>query len=338
MATDHERGGVRLPPHLAPGDVIAVTTPSGPVRAAGRLARGVSALRQLGFDVIVGPQAYIDDPRKRVPEARSEELNSFFRDAGIRAVIAAIGGYTCNAILPYLDYAVLRRQPKIICGYSDITALLLACHNRAGIVTFHGPTLLPEVAEFPAMQDYSRSHFLRVVGRTAPAGRLKAADAWTDEFLAWDIDDNRPRRMQPSAGWLWFGHGHAQGRLVGGNLETISAMAGTPYLPDFSGSIVFLETASTSPELVERSLAHLDMAGTFSGIPAVLFGRPFRTDDIFADQLSILVRRWFADRVISVVTNVDLGHTDPMLTLPIGVRASVDFTHESLAIVDAAVC
>lgn len=338
MATDHERVGMRLPPHLAPGDLIAVATPSGPVCTSGRLARGVSALRRLGFDVIVGPQAYTDDPCKRTPEARSEELNSFFRDTSIRAVITTIGGHTCNTVLPHLDYAALRQQPKIICGYSDITALLLACHTRAGIVTFHGPTLLAEVAEFPAMHDYTRSSFLRVVGRATAAGALKAAKAWTDEFLAWEIDDDRPRMMQPSAGWLWFGHGYVRGPLVGGNLETISAMAGTPYLPDFGGAILFLETASGNPELVERSLAHLDMADVFSGIAAVLFGRPFRTDDSSAGQMSMLLQRWFPDRGIPLVTNIDLGHTDPMLTLPIGVNASLDFAHQSLAVVDAAVC
>lgn len=335
---DHGQGRARRPPRLAPGDTIAVATPAGPVSSPARLTRGADALRSLGFNVAIGTQARTTDPDMRTAEDRAEELNGFLRDPGIRAVVASIGGYNSNSLLPYLDYAALRREPKIICGYSDITALLLACYSCAGVVTFHGPTLLPEIAEYPGMQEYSRSWFLRVTGRPEPAGPLEPAAAWTDEFLAWDLDDNRPRATRPSAGWRWLGHGQACGPLVGGNLETISALAGTPYLPDFTGAVVFLESASSEPGLVERSLAHLDMIGAFRDISAILFGRPFRAGEAFAGQLNALLRRWFTDRAIPVVADVDLGHTDPMLTLPVGVHAVVDFTSQSLVIAGAAVC
>jgi muramoyltetrapeptide carboxypeptidase len=328
----------RRPPGLKPGDRIAIVSPSAPVRAPRRLARGVATLTNLGFEVIVGPRARAGAAAsERDARARADELNGFLADRTIRAVVAAIGGYTSNAVLPYVDYAALRRDPKIICGYSDITALLLACRSLAGIVTFHGPTLLPEIAEFPAAQPYTMDYLQRAVSRQEPVGQLTPADSWTDEFLLWDHDDNRPRTMRRARGWRWLTSGSGCGPLVGGNLETISALAGTRYLPDFGGAVVFLETVGLDIDLVERSMTHLDMLGVFGAAAAVLFGRPFRSGAEFGDQLADLLLRHLGDRSIPVITDVDLGHTDPMLTLPIGVQAHVDYATGSVEIVDAAV-
>lgn len=337
MARERESGGSLRPPGLQHGDRIAVAAPSGTVQTARRLDRGVATLESMGFEVVVGSQVTTDDPGKRTAQARADELNGFLRDQAVRAVIAAIGGYTTNAVLPLIDYDALRRDPKIICGYSDITALLLACHQLARIVTFHGPTLLPEIAEYPAAQPYTINHLQHAISRPAPMGRLAPPEAWTDEFLLWDHHDDRPRSMQQSPGWRWLSGGRASGPLLGGNLETISALAGTQYFPDFTGAVVFLETACGNIDLIGRSITHLAMLGVFAVASAVLFGRLFRATAELGDQLCELLLHHVAGQPIPVVTDVDLGHTDPMLTLPIGVRADVDGTARIVEIVDAAV-
>lgn len=329
---------VAAPPALRPGDRVAIAAPSGPVRTPRRMDRGVRALTDLGYDVIVGPQARTDDPEERSGRARADELNVFLNDPTVRGVFAAIGGYTANATLPHLDYAALRRDPKVICGYSDVTALLLACHAQTGVVVFHGPTVLPELAEYPEAQPYTTRYWRLAAHRPEPMGVFEAPREWTDEFLPWDLGDDRPRRMRPSHGWCWLVDGEGTGPLLGGNLETISALGGTPYLPDFRGAVVFLETVSTDIDQIERSWTHLEMLGVFASAAAVLFGRPLRADERFAARLRTVLQRHLAHRGVPVVADVDLGHTDPMLTLPIGVRALVDSATRQVKILDAAVC
>ncbi|GHJ45894.1 LD-carboxypeptidase [Catellatospora sp. TT07R-123] len=316
---------------------MAVATPSGPVRTPRRLARGVDALRRMGFEVIVGPQASLVGDYERRATARADELNKFIRAPQVRAVIATIGGYSGNAVLPHLDYDALRADPKIICGYSDITAVLLACYTKARIVTFHGPTLLPEVAEQPSMQDYTADHLLRAVCQPIPIGRLVPAKAWTDEFCPWDTDDDGPRTVRPGTGWHWVCEGTGSGPLLGGNIDTLSALGGSQYLPDFTGAVLFLETASSTLDEIERSLTHLEMLGLFDTAAGVLFGRLFRSPPELAARVASSLRRRLDVRQIPVVTDVDLGHTDPMLTLPIGVQAAVDSTSGSVEITRAAV-
>lgn len=332
---DDIRAAPLLPRRLTPGDLVAVAAPAGAVRHPQRLARGVAALRRLGFDVVTGPTAGAGADRE--PSARASEFNAFLRDPRVRAVVAAIGGHHSNSILDLVDWAALGADPKPIVGYSDITALLLAGLTAGNVVTFHGPTVLPEFGEYPQPLDYTCAGFLRVTGRPAPAGRVLPPPHWTEEFLAWGSDDVRPRRMVAADGWQWAGHGPATGRLVGGNLETVCALAGTRYWPDWSGAVVLLETLTTEPEPVERCLAHLAMLGVFDQMVGLVAGRSLRGGAGFEQCWRDLVRRW-VPRDVPMVFGADVGHTDPMATLPIGVRVRLDPAAEAMEIVDAAVC
>ncbi|WP_225447205.1 LD-carboxypeptidase [Streptacidiphilus sp. PB12-B1b] len=327
-----------LPPRLRRGDLVAVATPSAGVATPRRLARGVEALRGLGYEVRVGPLA-ADGVRDATPAQRAEELNGFFRDSEVRCVVASLGGLTSNAVLDSLDYQALRADPKIIVGYSDITTVLLAVRRRTGLVTFHGPTLLPELAEFPEVLPYTRDAFLDAVARPRPLGPLRPAGERTEELLSWDQADDRPRRTVPGDGWQWLhtGTGPATGPLVGGNLETIGLLAGTPYFPDFSGTVVFLETTATDLRGVERALTQLRMTGALDRPAAVLLGRSFRAPDGFEAALRQKVGEATRRCGVPVVAGLDIGHSDPMLTLPLGVRARVDARTQTVEVLDAAV-
>ncbi|MDG4765261.1 LD-carboxypeptidase [Solwaraspora sp. WMMD406] len=325
-----------LPRRLAPGDLVAVAAPSGAVRHPQRLSRGVAALRRLGFTVSTGPMT--DHQARRDPRDRAAELTTFLRDPQVRAVVAAIGGHTSNGVLDLVDWSALRADPKPIIGYSDITALLLAGLTVGNVVTFHGPTVLPEFAEYPRPLDYTRAGFLRVTGQPVPAGRVVPPPEWTEEFLAWGSDDVRPRRMAPAEGWQWSGAAPATGPLIGGNLETLCALGGTRYWPDWTGAVVLLETVTTEPEPVERCLAQLAMLGVFDGMVGLVAGRTLRGGAGVEQHWRELIRRWVPSRDVPMLFGADVGHTDPMATLPIGVRVRLDPVAEVLEIVDAAVC
>jgi muramoyltetrapeptide carboxypeptidase LdcA involved in peptidoglycan recycling len=277
------------------------------------------------------------DRSERTAERRAAELNGFLRDPEVRAVIGAIGGYTSNGVLDRVDWVALRRDPKILLGYSDLTALLLAATVHAEVVAFHGPTLLPELAEYPRPFPYTIEHLRRAVSQPQPLGRLRPAPVWTEEFLAWDVADDRARSTDPGTGWQWLCPGSGTGPLLGGNLETLGVLAGTRYLPDFTGAVLLWETTAATLEQVERSLTHLAMVGVFDRLAGVVVGRSFRGGDGFETLLRRFTGAWFADLGVPVIAGVDIGHADPMVTLPLGVRVSLDSSSDVVEVCGAGV-
>lgn len=336
---DRCTGSPVFPRRLAPGNAVAVCTPSGPGApvAAGRFARGLRWLREAGYDVRVGAQAHATGYAAGPAKARAEEFNQAMRDPSVRAIVTTIGGYNSNGLLAHLDYAALARDPKVIVGYSDVTALLLAAYARCGVVTFHGPTLMPELAEFPRPLPYTWAAVGDAVSRAAPLGRLVAPTSLTEEFLRWDADDDRPRELRPHPGWQWLAAGVGNGRLVGGNLDTIGVLVGTPYLPCVRGAVLFWETCADSLAVVDRALCHLDTAGVTGELAGMVVGRSFRAGQDFEQRLRALVTERYGGCGYPILAGVDLGHTDPMLTLPIGVRARLDAERDEFAVVDGAV-
>jgi muramoyltetrapeptide carboxypeptidase LdcA involved in peptidoglycan recycling len=327
------------PPRLVPGDLIAVCTPSGAgaPMAPRRFERGLEYLRGRGFQVRVGAAAWREGYAAGDAGHRADELNSAIRDPEVRAIVAAIGGYTTNRILPYVDFAALAADPKIIIGYSDITALLLAVHARTGMVTFHGPTLMPELAEHPAPLGYTEQALWTVVSTPRAPGRLNPPGEWTEEFLAWDVADDRPRLSRPHDGWEWIVPGTGTGPLLGGNLDTMCALTGTAYLPRSDGAVFFWETCSTSLAEIDRNLTHLECAGVVSGVSGMIVGRSFRGDATFESRLRAFLADRLAGAPYPVVTGVDLGHADPMLTLPVGVRCRLDSASDVIELAEPAV-
>ncbi|MFE0348883.1 S66 peptidase family protein [Streptomyces griseoluteus] len=315
-------GNLLYPAPLRPGDIVAIASPANqPPPTPQRLRRGVTFLRESGFEVRVPEGAVGSEPR--TPAQRADELNALFVDPSVRAIVASIGGYNSNALLPLLDFDALHRDPKFVVGYSDITALHLGILSQAGVVSLHGPTLLPELAEFPVPQPASGQEMLRFLSGNWE-GALPQVLEWTDEFLQWDQDDVRPRRMAHGPDQRWAGTGRASGPLIGGNLETIEALLGTPYLPSLTGAVLFWETCSTSLGLIERSLDHLEQAGAFADLAGVVVGRTFRAPPELAIGIERTVLSRHGSGGIPVVLNADIGHTDPMLTLPIGHQATLD--------------
>ncbi len=327
------------PPSLRPGDVIGVISPSSPGApvAPQRFRRATDALRGMGFEVREGARTWSTGDSAGTPQERAAEINGFLRDPEVRAVIATIGGYTCNAVLPLIDYAALRQDPKIVIGYSDITALLLACVAKSEVVTFHGPTLLAEFGEFPAPLPYTRDSFCEVLSRPVAAGPLRQPSERTDQFLLWDAEDTRARAPETAPPRLWITEGRADGPLLGGNLETLSVLAGTEYLPDLRGAVLLWETCATSVSRVDQLLTQLGMLGLTDSLAGMIVGQGFRAPPEFEGALHAHLAERYADCGFPVVVGALVGHSDPMPTLPLGCRVVLDSARGSVEVIDAAV-
>jgi muramoyltetrapeptide carboxypeptidase LdcA involved in peptidoglycan recycling len=262
------------------------------------------------------------------PEARASDIHNAFRDDEVRVVLASIGGNHSNQLLPYLDFDLIGAHPKIFQGYSDITVLLWAIALRSGLRTFHGPAFTLELAEHPVVLPYT-DRYLRAAwfGETPIA--FEPAAEWTEEFLDFfeQEDLTRARELTPSSGWATIRSGVAEGPLFGGCLETICwHLKGSAFWPDLTGSILFLETSeeAPSPAHVDAYLTDLEQLGVLDSIAGLIVGRPMRYTDENTQLLWQVVAERTAAAGIPVLGNVDIGHTDPMLTLPLGALGHLD--------------
>ncbi len=248
--------------------------------------------------------------------------------------------YSCH-LLPHLDFELIRDNPKIFMGYSDITVLNLAIWHQTGLVTFNGPTLITDFAEYPSPHEYTSESFLRTVCSGEVVGRIRPSPSWTEERLEWSTkaDLERARELTTSDGWSWLRPGVAEGALIGGCLESLQHLRGTEYWPDFSGKILFLETSEDhpSPATVDGILMDYENMGILQDLNGLLFGRPMGYSDAEKQEL----RRVILDRTrkssYPIIADMDFGHTAPQFVLPIGCRARIDSTAESFELLETCV-
>jgi muramoyltetrapeptide carboxypeptidase LdcA involved in peptidoglycan recycling len=310
---------------------VAIVSPStpGPAWWPHRVERGRAYLESLGLKVRLMPNAASRSGwTAGTPEARAADIHDAFRDDEVRVVLASIGGNHSNQLLPHLDFDLIAAHPKIFQGYSDITVLLWAIALRSGLRTFHGPALTLELAEYPAVLPFT-DRFLRAAWFGDEPVRFEPATEWTEEFLDFfqQKDLTRARELAPSSGWATVRSGVAEGPLFGGCLETISwHLKGSAFWPDLTGAILFLETSeeAPSPAHVDAYLTDLEQLGVLNSIAGLIVGRPMRYSDEHTLLLWQLVAEHTAAAGIPVLANMDIGHTDPMLTLPLGARARLD--------------
>lgn len=322
---------------------MGVVSPSSPVPALrpDRFKRSIRNLETMGFRVRVGENASaISGHTAGTVEQRVSDLHAMFVDDEVRAIICSIGGYNSNALLDRLDYGLIRQNPTILIGYSDPTFLLLGIHKMTGLATFHGPSLMPQFGEADGLHPYTEHWFRKILMSTDPPGETSPSGFSIHEYLEWDRDDTRERREEPNENPRTVKPGRAEGPLVAGNLCTLAALAGTPYLPDLEGVILCIEISEEEDTAwSDRYLTHLRLLGAFSKASALVVGRThpasgFSNEDPLEKMLLVATNEFD----LPIATGFDFGHTDPMLTLPIGPRASVDFADEPiLSLLESAV-
>ena len=314
-----------LPKALRAGNAVALITPATEVPDPDRLALAERTVRQLGLRMKrmknVGRRfsTYAESVA-----ARLDDLHEAFRDAEVRAVLAARGGYGSPHLLDRVDYDLVRRNPKIFVGYSDITALHLAIHRHAQLVTFHGPIVLSRFTE------YTLSHFRRAVFDARPLGRLTNPPG----------DDE----LRPAHPLRAVRAGTAKGQLTGGNLSLVCATLGTPYEIDTRGRILFLEDVGEQPYQIDRMLTQLRLAGKLDAAAGVVWGecddcgpRRFEPSSVSPFTLGEVIDNLLGALKVPVLSGLTIGHTSDQLTLPLGVAATLDATAGTLEITEAAV-
>jgi len=241
-------------------------------------------------------------------------------------IVTAVGGFNTNSVLPYLDWALLRAHPTFVCGYSDASALLLAINSRARIGVLHGPALLPQWGDPAGPFDETVIGFCKSI--TIPTGTrsLRYAGFWCDPRTDWNETD-RPasfhRKQRFNNPWRVLRPGTAQGALVGGNIETMNMLLGTPYSPSFSRKILFIEATGAEAYLprFHRALTHLRIAGVLSKLSGLVVGRCPDAQPVAGVTLDDVLTDVLAGTGFPVIVDVDLGHTEPIITLPIGASA-----------------
>lgn len=326
------------------GGTIGIASPSwgGAGVFPHRLERGVAQLLELGYQVKLAPNAlnsvgFVSDTARN----RASDLHALFADPSVRLVLAAIGGdHSCH-LLPHLDFELIRANPKPLVGFSDITVLNVAIWKATGLVTFNGPALLTDFAEYPAILDYTKQGFMRAVAQTQPLGRIAPASEWTEETPDWrnESDLERPRALQPSFGWTWLKPGLGEGVLIGGCLESLQHLRGTPFWPDWRDAILFFETSEQhpSPAAIDGILMDYENMGVFENLQGMLVGRPMRFSQEEASDLRHIILERTQRFRFPIVTDMDFGHTSPQFTLPIGCRARIDTATQSFEVLEAGV-
>lgn len=324
-----------IPPLLKKGDKIAIWAPSScPFKFPIRFQRSLRALKNEGFDYEVG--ASCTRPRNYSSEYAQElaaELHAFLLREDINGIFCATGGWTSIFILPYIDWELLAQYPKCLVGYSDVTAILLGAYTRSRLITFHGPMLLSEWGEYGGPWEYTVKHLKNMLMQGSEL-QVEAAEEWTDEMLWWDREDSRKRSSNPSKNWRFFREGYANGILVGGNLTTLNLLIGTPYFPSLENKILFIETEGYSPERLLAYLMQLKYCNKLHQISGLIVGKHARTQASTDSSVSMeeILDIVFCDINIPILIDVDLGHTEPMLTIPIGARAIIDSSENRFTI------
>lgn len=290
-----------------------------------RVSNGINYLKTLGIETVFSPHAYDNSGYTSSSVAnRVDDINRFINDESIDLILASIGGHNSNNLVEHIDYKGIIKNKTKICGYSDITCILLSVHSQTGNIVYHGPTFLPEICEYPQPYDYTIKYFNNVISNNVvdfvdPGYQIK-------EFVDWKEQEKRmcARQCEQNTPWKVIRKGYAKSKIVGGNLPTILNLIGTKWLPEnlFKDKILFIEHVNYSFGEFAAMLQSLYLRGIFDKIKGLIIGRianvNFSSISI-ANIINSLVKK-----DIPIIQDVDLGHTDPMITIPIGATAELN--------------
>lgn len=342
------------PKRLKRGGRVAAVSPSwgGPGAFPHRYAAGKRQFEdEFGCTVTETPHALREpDWLARNPRARADDLTAAFADPNVDGIIATIGGDDSIRLLPYLDPNVIRADPKVLMGYSDTTVMHCVC-REAGVVSFYGPSFMAGFGENAGMFPYMVDSVRRTLFDAGAIGLLQPnRSGWTVEHQDWadPTSQSVARKLNPCTGWVFHQQeGVAEGTLFGGCVEVLDCLRGTPVFPSadsLRGAVLALETSEEAapPEMLRQFIRSLAAMGCLEPLAGILLGRPGGQLDpaqfpAYADTLCRTVREEYGLAELPIVSNVDFGHTDPMMVLPLGVRIRIDSERHELSIPQAAV-
>ncbi len=308
------------PKKLSKGEVIGIISPASSPDDLTRINKGVEYLEKLGYKVEVGKNVGISDGYLAGSDKqRVDDLHSMFANKNVRAILSVRGGYGSGRLLDKIDYNLIKKNPKIFVGYSDINALQTAFFNKTGLVTFAGPMLAVDFHD--EVSPFTEELFWQAITSTKKIGKLK--NPGNEKFYT-------------------LNKGRGEGRIIGGNLSLLVSLMGTEYAPKFKDAILLLEDIHEAPYRIDRMLNQIRLAKAFKQIKGVILGH--FVDCVEQDPLKksltlneVIIEYFQKQQKIPVIYNVKHGHLKDNITVPYGVNCVLNATNGVIDITESAV-
>ena len=315
---------VLKPARLKPGMTVGIIAPASSTGENEDIHTATEIVQSLGFKTkhsknLFARSQYLAGSDR----GRADDVNAMFGDDGVDAIICLRGGYGTPRILPYLDYDIIRANPKVLLGYSDITGLLTAIHTQTGMVVYHGPTA------HHSYSDYSLAEFQKVLMKPDSRSYIGAPPPF----------ETAPGRIDMKNRLTTYVPGKARGRLLGGNLTLLTSLMGSPYEPDFRGRILFLEDVGEAPYRIDRMLTQLWLAGRLQEVAGIAFGKFTDADPGSGNSFSIeeIIHMRCDELGVPVLRGLMIGHVADQTVVPIGVEAELDADRKTLRLLETPV-
>jgi muramoyltetrapeptide carboxypeptidase len=316
------------------GDEVRVIAPSRSMNILSDdvINRAKAILEGLGLKVTFGKNVmqYDKDFGCASIKQRVSDLHEAFLDENVKAILTVIGGYNINQILDYIDYNVLKANPKVLCGFSDITALQNAIYAKTKMITFYGP----HFSSFGMKKglEYTVEGFKNALFKDGVIDVTNSTEYSDDK---WYIDQEN-RTFIPNEGMVVINDGNAEGTIIGGNLCTFNLLQGTKYMPSLKNSILFIEDDDLSGEVFmqefDRNLESLTQIEDFSGVRGIIIGRAQTGCKMTIEKWKKIIKSKEKLNNIPVIVNADFGHTTPIFTFPIGGKCNINITNGNINI------
>lgn len=305
-----------LASRLRKNDEVRVIAPSRSLSIIGEDTRQIASkqLEELGLHVSFSKHSEeIDDFMSSSIESRIEDIHTAFNDPKVKAILTAIGGFNSNQLLEKLDWGLIRDNPKIFCGFSDITALSNAIYAKTGLVTYNGP----HFSSFGMVKgiEYTLESFIEATMRSKEIHVLPSKE-WSDDL--WFLDQDK-RIFVQNEGWLPINSGQAEGTIIGGNLSTLLLLSATSFMPNADNIVLFIEDDEESQlHHFDRNLTALSQQPWFSSVRGIVMGRFQKASEVSNALVKQMIKQNGRLSSLPVIANADFGHTTPLMTIPIG--------------------
>jgi muramoyltetrapeptide carboxypeptidase LdcA involved in peptidoglycan recycling len=315
-----------IPPKLRKGGNIRIIAPARSLAIISKESREIAVQKLQGMGLSTTYTEHAEEKDEFISSSiasRVADIHAAFSDKGVNGMLTVIGGFNSNQLLRYLDYGLIKANPKILCGYSDITALTNAIYAKAGMVCYSGP----HFSSFGMKKgiEYTEEYFQKCL-MSEGSYFVEPSSEWSND--AW-FTDQENRTFIKNEGYWTINKGAASGTIIGGNLCTFNLLQGTEFMPSLKDRILFIEdNAETRPHTFDRDLQSLIHQPGFEGVKGVVIGRFEKASGITLPLLTKIIKTKKELDGLPVIANVDFGHTTPTITFPIGGTASLDASGE----------
>jgi muramoyltetrapeptide carboxypeptidase LdcA involved in peptidoglycan recycling len=310
-----------IAPKLKKDDEIRIISPARSMSIISSDSRKIALerLQKLGFKVTFSKHAEEKDEfNSSSIKSRIEDLHEAFKDKNVKAILTTIGGFNSNQLLKYIDFDLIQKNPKILCGFSDITALQNSILAKTRLIGYYGP----HFSSFGMKNgfDYTLDYFKKCLTENNKMNIFPSKE-WSDD--PWYMEQDK-REFIKNRGYLVINEGEAEGKIIGGNLCTFNLLHGTEFMPSLKDSILFLEDDDVSNDVTfDRDLQSIIHQPGFEKVKGIVIGRFQKKSDVSNDKLMKIIKTKKELDNIPVIANADFGHTTPIFTFPIGGKAKL---------------